>query len=354
MTAEARREGWSPARNFPMTIARWCDMRTTQKPPSEKRLKIGFVLARSFTLSAFALFVDTLRLASDELDRSGRVLADWQVLGSTRHLITSSCGVQVSPTSEFVDPSVYDYIVVVGGLLSVELPVDDRTIEFLRKADRQKVPLIGVCTGTFILADAGLLNGHQTCVSWLHHQAFRSRFPDLDVRSDRIFNLDRKRGSCAGGSSAADMALSIVRRHISRDAERNALEVLQIEKARSALDIQPRRPLAIESSDPKVKAALILMETHTEDTLPIPKLAAAVGVSRRQLERLFMDHAKSSPANVYKRVRLERARHLLLHSSAPLIDIALEVGFENSSHFARSFKKAFGQSPTKLRMDAGA
>lgn len=329
-------------------------MKTTAKPPAGKRLKIGFVLGRSFTLSAFALFVDTLRLASDELDRSGRVFADWQVLSSTRQLITSSCGVQVSPTSEFADPATYDYIVVVGGLLNVESPVDDRTIEFLRKADRLKVPLIGVCTGTFILAEAGLLRGHQTCVSWLHFHAFRERFPDLEVRSDRIFNLDRTRGSCAGGSSAADMAASIVRRHISRDAERNAMEVLQIEKARSALDIQPRRPLAIEASDPKVKAALIIMEANTEEMVPIEKLAAAVGVSRRQLERLFMDHAKSSPAVVYKRVRLERARHLLLHSTAPLIDIALEVGFENSSHFARSFKQTFGQSPTQLRMAASA
>ena len=82
--------------------------------PPPRRLKIGFILARSFTLSAFALFVDTLRLASDQLDRSGRVLADWQVLGSTRHLITSSCGVQVAPTSDFVDPCQFDYIAVVG------------------------------------------------------------------------------------------------------------------------------------------------------------------------------------------------------------------------------------------------
>ena len=79
------------------------------------------MLSRSFTLSAFALFIDTIRLASDEYDRSGRVLADWQVIGSTRHLISSSCGVQVAPTSDFVDPSRFDYIVVVGGLLGLSL-----------------------------------------------------------------------------------------------------------------------------------------------------------------------------------------------------------------------------------------
>lgn len=99
------------------------------------RLKIGFVLARSFTLSAFALFVDTLRLASDEFDRSGRVLADWDVLGSTRHLITSSCGVQVAPTSDLVeDPSQFQFIVVVGGLLNNEQPIDRETAAFLKKS----------------------------------------------------------------------------------------------------------------------------------------------------------------------------------------------------------------------------
>jgi transcriptional regulator GlxA family with amidase domain len=327
-------------------------MKSKTSTSTSPRLRIGFVLARSFTLSAFGMFVDTLRLASDELDRSGRVLADWQVLGSTGHLITSSCGVQVAPTSHFVDPGGFNYIIVVGGLLNSDSPVDNETIAYLRRAAARKVPLIGVCTGTFILAEAGLMRHHQTCVSWLHYQTFRDRFPDHEARADRIFNLDRTRGSCAGGSSAADMAAFIVRRHISKEAERNALEVLQIDKARSALDIQPRRPLSIECDDPRLKAVLIIMERHMEHTISISKLAASVGVSRRQLERLFMEKTNSSPASVYKRVRLERAKHLLMQTKAPLIEIAMEVGFGNASHFAQVFRRTFGQSPTKLRSAA--
>ncbi|WP_137155988.1 GlxA family transcriptional regulator [Rhizobium sp. FKL33] len=327
-------------------------MKASQDASGKDRLKIGFILSRSFTLSAFALFVDTLRLASDEADRSGRKLADWQVLGNTRHLIASSCGVQVAPTSDLVDPRAFDYIVVVGGLLNTSAPVDEATIAYLKRAAGLKIPLIGVCTGTFILAEAGLMTGHQTCVSWLHYDAFRERFPDLSVRADRLFNLDRMRGSCAGGSSAADMAATIVRRHISSDAERNALEVLQIEKARSALDIQPRRPLSIDSDDPRLKAALIIMERNMENALSIPKLAAAVGVSRRQLERLFQDKAQSSPALIYKRMRLEKAKQLLLQTKAPLIDIATQVGYDNASHFARLFREAFGERPTKFRTAA--
>lgn len=313
------------------------------------RLNIGFVLARSFTLSAFALFVDTLRLASDELDKSGRIRADWQVLGNTRHLIASSCGVQVAPTSGLVDPTQFNYIVVVGGLLKSEHPIDDETIGFLKKAAARRVPLIGLCTGTFILAEAGLMSGHHVCVSWLHYQAFRARFPELKVRSDRLFNLERTRGSCAGGSSAADMAAHIVRLHISKEAERNALEVLQIDKARSHLHVQPRKPIEIECSDPRLNAALIIMEQHTEDTISIPELASTVGLSRRQLERLFIEKAKMSPALVYRKFRLERARHLLMQTDASLIEIALDVGFESAGHFSRIFARTYGQTPSRLR-----
>ncbi|MBX4876564.1 MULTISPECIES: GlxA family transcriptional regulator [Rhizobium] len=313
------------------------------------RLKIGFVLAKSFTLSAFALFVDTLRLASDEFDRSGRVLADWEVLGSTRHLTTSSCGVKLAPTSDFVDPSQFQYIVVVGGLLNNGPSVDQETVDFLKKASTKKVKLIGVCTGSFILAEIGLMKEHRTCVSWLHYNTFRERFPDHQVRSDRIFNLDRTRGSCAGGSSAADMAALIVRRHISKEAERNALEVLHIEKARTALAIQTRKPLSIECKDPRIRAVLIMMEQHIEGRLPIEELAASVGLSRRQLERLFMGETKSSPALVYRRVRMERAKQLLIKTKASLIEVALEVGFENASHFSRAFSQTFGKSPTRMR-----
>ncbi|MGH0258386.1 GlxA family transcriptional regulator [Sinorhizobium meliloti] len=324
----------------------------SEAAPQVRRLKIGFVLARSFTLSAFALFVDTLRLASDQLDRSGRVLADWQVLGSTRHLIASSCGVQVAPTSDFIDPGQFDYIAVVGGLLTVEQPVDHETIRFLKLAAAKGVPLIGLCTGSFILAESGLMKTHETCVSWLHYHEFRERFPDHRVRPDRLFNLDRKRGSCAGGSSAADLAAALVRRHISRDAERNALEVLQIEKARSQFDIQTRQPLCEHVNDARVAAVLINMEQHLEGGITIEQLAASVGLSRRQLERLFTEKTRMSPALAFRRLRLDRARQILLTSKKPIIEVALDVGFVNTSHFTKEFRRTYGQTPAEIRDSA--
>lgn len=330
-------------------------MNIQAKPPvrlagASDKLKIGFILARSFTLSAFALFADTLRLASDELDRSGRVLADWQVLASSRNLVTSSCGIQVAPTAGLVDPTQFDYLVVVGGLLSVEEPVDRATVEYLKRAAAAKVSLIGLCTGTFILAEAGLMKRHRCCVSWLHVRAFQELFPDHDVRSDSIFNLDQHRGSCAGGSSSADLAASIVRRFISKAAERNALEVLQIDHARPPLHVQPRRPLVEDYADPRINAVLINMERNLDGRLTIKDIAAGLGLSRRQLERVFMEKAGMSPAQAYLRVRLSHAKSMVTQTRASMLDVALEVGFENASHFSRVFKRVYGKTPSAVRL----
>lgn len=325
--------------------------KSASRPPAG-RLTIGFVLARSFTLSAFALFVDTLRLASDRYDRSGRVLADWHVLASTRNFIKSSCGVLVAPTSDLSDPGQFHYIVVVGGLLGNEPTVDDRTIQFLKRADEQRVPLIGLCTGPFILAEAGLMDGHETCVSWLHYGAFRERFPRLQARADRLFNLDRRRGSCVGGSSAADMAALIVRQSLGSDAERNALEVLQIDKARSSQDVQVRRPLQLDCKDVRIKAVLILMEQSLGDPLSIQALARSVGISRRQLERLFLQELSLSPSQVYHRIRMAKALTMLTRTKAPMIEIALELGLENASHFTQVFRRVFGMTPSQARKAA--
>ena len=312
--------------------------------PSPIKLKVGFILARSFTLSAFALFVDTLRLASDDLDHSGRVTADWQVMSSSRNLVTSSCGISVAPTSGFVDPNGFHYIVVVGGLLSGESPVDRETMDFLKRAAAAKAALIGVCTGSFILAEAGLMRYHQTCISRLHIRKFRERYPDNPVRADCIFNLDRRRGSCVGGTSAADLAATLVRHHISGQAERNALEVLQIDQARPALHIQPRRPLFEDFHNSHVKIALMTMEQNLEG-LTIDALAAKIGVSRRHLERVFTETTGLSSALAYKKIRMDHAKRMISKTRASNI----EVGLKNASHFTRSFKRIHGQTPTQVR-----
>lgn len=317
--------------------------------PEDTRLRVGFILARRFTLSPFALFVDTLRLASDERDRSGRLRCDWEVVAATPAPVLSSCGVEVTPTAAMVDAARFDCIVVVGGLLAEPEPVCERTLEFLDAAADAGALIVGLCTGTFILAGAGLLDGHTACVSWLHHAEFRERFPRVAVDSRRLFIWEDGRASCAGGASACDLAALIVRRYVGADAERNALDVLQVGRARDGGAVQPRDASGGDSSDARVEAAVALMRDHIGDRLTIADIAALLSMSRRQLERLFADSLGASPASVYARIRLDVARELVLSSRKPMIEIALDTGFETPGHFSRSFRHAFGQAPSAMR-----
>ncbi|MBD9650115.1 GlxA family transcriptional regulator [Ensifer sp. ENS09] len=313
------------------------------------KLRVGFILAKGFTLSAFALFADTLRLAGDEGDRSRRIRCDWDILSSSPNSTSSSCGVKVVPTASLAEPASYDYIAVVGGLLSVEDPLDSDEVNYLRKAARAGVGLIGLCTGTFILAEHGHLGGHSACVSWLHCREFRQRFPHQPIAHNQIFRLDKKRATCAGGSAVADLAAAIVRRHIGEKAERNAMEILQITTRRNPEDAQARIPLAFETNDRRVRSALLLMEQHVEDLLPIGQVASLVGLSRRQLERLFDTELGTSPSAAYLKIRLDAALKLVLHTTSSIIQVALACGFESDSNFSRRFRRHFGQTPSSLR-----
>jgi transcriptional regulator GlxA family with amidase domain len=314
------------------------------------KLKVGFILARHFTLSAFSLFVDTLRLASDFEDRSGRVLCDWDVISATNHMIKSSSGIQLAPTAKLGDPERFDYIAVVGGLLDIEEPLDRETIAYLHEATKKKVRIIGVCTGSFILASAGLLKERLACVSWLHHEEFKARFARNRLTSHRLYVEDRGIITCAGGSAVADMAAFLVKRHVGVNAEKNALEILQVERRRDGDELQSRTPIALPlHNDTRIKASLLYMEQNIDDVVGIEKIADNVGLSRRQLERLFNEKTGTSPAAAYMRIRLDRAMFLVERTTKPLIEIALDVGFENSSHFCRKFRENFGLTPTKLR-----
>ena len=135
-------------------------------------LRIGVILAEHFTLSAFAVLIDHLRLAADEGDRSRPMHVQWSIMASGREPVLASCGVRVEPNSDLLPPSALHYLVVVGGILHAGPQIDELTTRYLREVAAAGVPLIGVCTGSFVLCRAGLMKGRRTCVSWYHYQDF--------------------------------------------------------------------------------------------------------------------------------------------------------------------------------------
>ncbi len=317
-----------------------------------ERTAFGFVLARRFTLSPFALFLDTLRLAGDEADRSQKVRYDWQVLDAVGLPIRSSCGVEVNPTARLGRPEDFDHIVVCGGLLTVDGGIDGPSRDFLRAAAARGIPISALCTGSFALAELGLLDGYRACVSWFHVAAFRAAFPHIEATSEPVYLIDRDRATCPGGAGAADLAGRLVRRDLGREPARKAAHILLFDRPRDSSDRQPRGALDLDVKRPKVRAALAVMEADLERRLSIREIAGRLGCTTRQLERDFLAEIGRPPGAVYLELRMARARHLVTTTELSMITIAAEVGFVDAAHFGRRFREHFGCTPVAMRRAA--
>ncbi|GGK42555.1 GlxA family transcriptional regulator [Salinarimonas ramus] len=318
-------------------------------PGSPLALRVGFVLAHDFTLSALSLFVDPLRLAADEGDRSRPIRCSWAIMAPTTQPVRSSCGLLVSRTAPLGEPSSFDYVVVVGGLLHSGHQVDATTEAWLRRAAAAGVPLVGVCTGSFVLARAGLMRNRRACVSWYHHADYETEFADTDPISDRLFLVDRDRITCAGGAGVADLAAFLIEKHLGRGVAQKALHVLLLQHARAASDAQPHALPVERIGDPRVERAVRLMEQSIAEPLTIEEIASRLALSTRQLERLFQARLRLRPAVVYRQLRLRHARWLLENTRKPVTAVAVETGFCDAAHFSRQFKSYFNLSPSIVR-----
>ncbi len=314
----------------------------------ERPVRFGFVLARDFTLSAFSLFLDHVRLAADEGDRSRQLGARWSIFTSNGREERSSCGVYVAPTARFTDPGEFDYLVVVGGLLDGSEPLGPAACDYLKEAAARGVTLIGLCTGTFILCRLGLMRNRRCCVSWYHHADFLVEFPDYTVVADRVFVDDGDRITCAGGTGTADLAHSLITRHLGASVAQKAGQVLMLDQLRGSNDSQPHPPLGIEGSG-KVARALLLMEQNIAEPLSIEQIADRVHLSRRQLERAFQKMLGKTPAVAYRDIRLRFAHWLTTQTSRSLTRIAQDAGFADTAHFSRTFRARYGVSPSAAR-----
>lgn len=318
-----------------------------------QKLSVGFVLAPNFTLLALSAFVDTLRLAADEGDRSRPIRCAWTVLSDTMRPVRSSSGISVNPDSELQDPQHFDYLVVVGGTLSTDLLSKPMSV-YVQQAARAGVPLVGICTGSFVLARLGLMQGRKSCISWFHHEDFRTLYPDLDASSDELFIVDGDRLTCAGGTSVVHLAAHLVKQYCGEAAAEKALRIMIEQTTLPSQFPQPQPLRTPRTRDLRVRKAMLLMERNLETPLSAEFIARHVGVSVRQLERLFKTEVGCSPSAFALRIRLAHAHHRLLHSPDPVADIALQSGFVNRSHFARSFRLEFGITPSDLRAKSNA
>lgn len=318
---------------------------------AQARLRVGFLLVHDFTLTAFSSFVDALRLASDEGDRSRQILCRWSVMSTTGRPVRASCGVELLPTSGLLDPRRFDYLVVVGGLLGAGPQIDPETLDYVRRAAAAGVTLVGVCTGSFVLAHAGVLRGRRACVSWFHRRDFLEAFADVTPICDQIYLLDGDRITCSGGAGVADLAAALIERRLGAEAARKSLRVLLIDQPRLEAAPQPMPALARDVRDECVRRAVLLMEQHLSGPKPIGEIAARVGLGARQLERRFVEALGEGPAAVHRNMRLDYGRWLIVEGGRSVSEAATLSGFADSAHFSRAFKKRWGEAPSAARKD---
>ncbi len=319
--------------------------------PAARPETIGFLLIPKFSMMAFTATIEPLRMANR---MSGKELYRWSLYTIDGKPIRASNGILLMPDASLADAADVrrpDAIVVCAGI-DVQIFNDKPTFAALRRMERQGVDIGAVCTGSHVLARAGLLDGHRCTIHWENLDSFTEAFPDIEVSTD-LFEIDRNRFTCCGGTAALDMMLHLIGRKHSAALATAVSEQCILERIRDEHDAQ-RMPLSarLRVNHPKLVAAIGLMEANLEAPLSQNELARRVGLSRRQLERLFRRYLRKAPARHYLELRLQRARLLLLQSTLSIIAVALACGFVSASHFSKCYRQAYRRSPKQERSSA--
>ena len=205
--------------------------------------------------------------------------------------------------------------------------------------------------GPLFLAEAGLLDNYRATIHWRYRESLKEKFPLVEI-TENVFEVDRDRFTCAGGTAAMDMMIYAVALHFGRKLASEVSDLFVAGDVRFPAERQrPMSHARLGITNTKMVAAIDLMDAHIERPLTIADLAGRVGLSQRRLERLFREHLQQSPVRFYIRTRLAHARRLLLQSDMPIVEIALASGFATHEHFSRSYKAEFGHAPIAERQN---
>ncbi|MEK9626631.1 MAG: GlxA family transcriptional regulator [Gammaproteobacteria bacterium] len=311
--------------------------------------RYGFLLLPNFTMMAFAAAIEPLRVANRVAEQT---LYEFPLFTLDGEPGIASNGVSVGPAAPLAGKEPLDALFVCAGTDLHSVP-SDLLHERLKPLLKRDVAIGGICTATYHLARAGLLDGYRCTLHWENIPDMHDEFPHLVVSSG-LFELDRDRYSCSGGTAPIDMMLNLIGKDRGRGICDRISEGMLCERIRESSDRQ-RMPLRMRlgSSQPKLVEAVELMESNIEEPMTLDELASHVGISRRQLERLFQKHLQCVPTRYYLEIRLRRARDLLLRSSRSIVDIAFACGFVSAPHFSKCYRDFFGIPPREERLPKG-
>ena len=310
--------------------------------------RFGFLLLNDFTLISLSSAIEPLRMANRIGDTNDYA---WKTLSMTGEAVLASDGLSVNVDSSVLAENALDDLdaIIVCGGRRVEDNCAKALSVWLRSVDKRGIGLGAICTGSYVLADAGLLDGYSCSIHWENLAALSDRFPDVAV-SKNIFTIDRDRFTSSGGTTPVDMMMHFISLKCGAQVSAGIAEQFIYERIRRSDDEQ-RVPLRYSEGRQSEKLLVVagLMEANIREPISQEDLAAYAGLSRRQLQRLFQRYLSCTPSSYYLKIRLQQARQLLRQTSNSIVEVSDATGFISSSHFSKAYRETYGHSPSTER-----
>lgn len=312
---------------------------------SEKPKHFVFVLLENFSMLTFSSAVESLRLANL---MSGKPLYSWSLCGEGGDVMTCSAGTSFNLDHDLIELNRDDTIIVVAGL-DVQKATTKKILNWLRRESRRGPKIGGLCTAAFTLAKAGLLDGKRATIHWENQDSFAEEFDEIELTKS-VFIVDGNRFTTAGGTASIDLMLQLIATDFGEDLANAVADQLIYSQIRTDQDTQRLSiPTRIGVRHPKLSAVIQIMENNIEEPISPSILAKDVGMSTRQLERLFRRYLNRSPKRYYMELRLQKARNLLMQTDMSVINVALACGFTSPSHFSKCYRSHYNTTPYRER-----
>jgi transcriptional regulator GlxA family with amidase domain len=305
---------------------------------------IAFLVYPGYSLMALAVSTG-FEVANSIVDPAPY---DLHFVSETGGPIRTSAGMLLQ-TEVFTDKP-FDTLIVGGA--TVPAPFSPGLIDFVRAAPKRHRRIASVCTGAFVLAEAGLLNGRRATTHWLHARELQRNYPSMKMEEDRIFINDGPIWTSAGMTAGVDLGLALIENDLGPDLAKSVARKLVIYHRRGGGQSQFSALLELSPKSDRIQAALAYARGNLHRPLTVPDLADAARLSPRQFSRAFRAETGQSPAKAIENLRVEGARNLMEQSRHPIDEVARQTGFSDRDHMRRAFLRAFGQPPQVLRRNA--
>lgn len=311
--------------------------------------RVGYLLTEGFQVMALA----TQSVFEFANIVTGKAVYKVQNFSQAGGIVSSSLGLHVD-TLPLTQAGLADSWLVAGTLtpLTPLTPPDADVLHSVRGLADGARRVAGICTGSFVLAQAGVLDNRRVTTHWAFAPALRRMHPSVNVEDDRIFIIDGPVWTSAGMTAGVDMALGMVEKDLGSEIARSVAHRLVMHQRRSGGQSQHSELLSLSPKSDRIQSALDYARKHLNRPLSVEELAEVVHLSPRQFTRVFTAETGQSPAKAIESLRLEAARLLIEQSSHSLDVVARETGFRDRRHMREVFMRGFGVPPQAVRRDS--